>query len=198
MSKDQWDLRYRAEEYIYGVEPNQYLRSFLKGKVPGTILFPAEGEGRNAVYAASLGWEVDAFDQSEAGRDKALKLATSKEVSIHYFLGSLEEWQPSGKLYDCVVLSFVHLPEALRKEVHRKAISVLKPGGFLVLEAFTKKQMPRTSGGPKNLELLFDANEVRAEFHELAEIEFLETQVLLDEGPLHQGIADVVRIIVQK
>jgi len=82
MSKEQWDSRYSEAEYVYGVEPNHYLRNFLEGRPPGKILFPAEGEGRNAVYAALLGWEVEAFDQSEKGREKALRLASRKNVQI--------------------------------------------------------------------------------------------------------------------
>ena len=104
MSQQQWDSRYSAEEYIYGIEPNEYLRHFLDSRKPGRILFPAEGEGRNAVYAASLGWQVDAFDQSETGRQKALKLAAMKGVSINYGLISLEDWQPDSNIYDAVAL----------------------------------------------------------------------------------------------
>jgi hypothetical protein len=194
MSKEQWDSRYIAEEYIYGINPNSYLKEFLDGKPAGRILFPAEGEGRNSVYAASLGWQVDAFDQSVAGRDKAVRLASEKGVSINYQLSSLEEWSSNGIQYDCIALIFVHLPPDLRTEIHQKMISVLKPGGILLLEAFTKNQLPRTSGGPKNLELLFDALELKRDFSELEIIEFKETQVILNEGPLHQGLADVVRV----
>jgi hypothetical protein len=73
--KEQWNERYSASEYIYGTGPNTWLVEKLAGLQPGKILFPAEGEGRNAVHAARLGWNVAAFDQSEAGRKKALKLA---------------------------------------------------------------------------------------------------------------------------
>lgn len=198
MSKEQWNTRYLSGEYIYGTDPNKFLSSFLQAHEPGMILFPAEGEGRNAVYAASLGWKADAFDQSENGREKALQLAAAKGVSIDYSVCSLEDWEPQEAQYDCVVLIFVHLPSGLRRSVHTKAIRALKPGGHIVLEAFTKNQMPRTSGGPKNLELLFDPDDIRNDFDGLEIIEFSETQVILDEGPLHQGLADVVRMIAAK
>jgi 2-polyprenyl-3-methyl-5-hydroxy-6-metoxy-1,4-benzoquinol methylase len=198
MSKEQWNSRYIADEYIYGINPNTYLKEYLDGKPAGRILFPAEGEGRNSVYAASLGWEVDAFDQSEAGREKALKLASEKGVSINYRVSSLEDWSSNGIQYDCIALIFVHLPPDIRTGIHHKLISMLKPGGILLLEAFTKKQLPRTSGGPKNLELLFDAQELKLDFSDIEMISFDETQVILDEGPLHQGLADVVRVIARK
>ena len=77
-----WDTRYGKDEYAYGTEPNQFLKEKLEDLEPGSILFPAEGEGRNAVYAAQLGWKVSAFDISEVGKQKALKLAGQKKVSI--------------------------------------------------------------------------------------------------------------------
>lgn len=198
MSQQQWDTRYSAGEYIYGTEPNNYLKACIEKYKPGRILFPAEGEGRNAVYAATLGWQVEAFDQSEAGRQKALKLAASKGVVVNYPVLSLEDWQPESNSFDCIALIYVHMEPQLRKRVHSKVTDALKPGGRVVLEAFTKSQFPRTSGGPKNLELLFDAAEIKDDFAALEMIEFAEMQVILDEGDLHQGLADVVRLIAVK
>lgn len=198
MSKDQWNERYDVEEYIYGVEPNEYLRSCLQGLKPGTILFPAEGEGRNAVYAAMKGWEVFAFDQSEVGRRKALQLAADNGVSIQYNLSGLDEWNPKEKSYDAIAFIFVHMPAMLRKQVHRKAVEALKPGGELILQAFTPKQLSRSSGGPKNIELLFEPDEVIMDFDGLTILDFRQTETDLLEGRFHQGKADVVQIRARK
>lgn len=198
MSKDQWNARYVSEEYIYGIEPNAYLKEILPKHKPGKILFPAEGEGRNAVFAAGLGWQVEAFDQSEEGRRKAFQLAKEKGVIIQYHLASLEVWEPVPEAFDCVCLVFVHLVPGLRELVHQKVISALKPGGILIFEAFTKNQMPRTSGGPKNFDLLFNPEDIKSDFSIMEIIDFHETQVILDEGPLHQGLADVVRFTAKK
>jgi SAM-dependent methyltransferase len=198
MSKQEWDSRFRTEEYIYGVNPNNFLKKCLLGLKPGRILFPAEGEGRNVVYAAGLGWDTFAFDQSETGRDKALQLAEKNKVTIHYDLYSLEEWEVKAELYDCISLIFVHLPKELRVKVHQSVISALKPGGILIFEAFTKDQMPRTSGGPKNLDLLFDPDDIRKDFEQMEFLNFEVVQVELDEGPLHKGIADVVHFMARK
>ena len=70
-----WDQRYSEQPYAYGTAPNAFVKASLDTQKPGKILFAAEGEGRNAVYAAQQGWEVEAFDLSAAGRDKALALA---------------------------------------------------------------------------------------------------------------------------
>jgi hypothetical protein len=78
--------------------------------------------------------------------------------------------------------------------VHQSAIKALKPGGTLILEAFTINQLPRNSGGPKTVELLFTSDQIRSDFCHLSEIEISETQIILDEGQLHQGLADVIQL----
>lgn len=196
--QNQWDERYARQEYIYGTEPNKFLKEQLTNLKPGKILFPAEGEGRNAVFAASLGWQTDAFDQSIEGQMKALKLAADKKVSINYLIQSLEAWNPEPDQYDCIALIFVHLPDGLRQHVHNSVIKALKPGGTLILEAFTLNQLPRTSGGPKTAELLFSEEHVTSDFKELTFMKLEERQCILDEGPLHQGLADVIQLIAIK
>jgi hypothetical protein len=196
--QNQWDERYASKEYIYGTEPNNFLKEKLSTLKPGCILFPAEGEGRNAVYAATLGWQADAFDQSEEGMKKAILLANQNNVQINYYPESLQDWNPEPDQYDCIALIFVHLPEELRKQVHQSAIKALKPGGTLILEAFTINQLSRSSGGPKIPELLFTNDQLKNDFINTIELEILETQVILDEGSLHHGVADVIRLICHK
>ena len=196
--QNHWDERYSSQEYIYGTEPNGFLKEQLPKLKPGRILFPAEGEGRNAVYAATLGWETDAFDQSVEGQKKAMQLARNKGVSIDYEILALENWNPEPDQYDCIALIFVHLPDGLRQQVHQAAIKSLKPGGTLILHAFTINQLPRTSGGPKTAELLFSKELLEQDFKNIDIIELKETQVMLEEGQLHQGLADVVQLIGRK
>ena len=196
--QNQWNERYARQEYIYGTEPNSFLKEKLALLKPGRILFPAEGEGRNAVYSATLGWETDAFDQSIEGQKKAYQLANHNGVTINYTIQSLDDWEPESNQYDCIALIFVHLPEELRKRVHISAIKALKPGGTLILEAFTMNQLTRNSGGPKNAELLYTADQVKSDFSNLTMVEIAETQVILNEGPLHQGLADVIQLTCHK
>jgi len=196
--QNQWDERYARTEYIYGTEPNTFLKEQLASLRPGKILFPAEGEGRNAVYASSLGWQSDAFDQSTEGQKKAIQLANLKSVSLNYYIQALDRWNPEPGQYDCIALIFVHLPEQLRQQVHHAVIKALKPGGILILEAFTLNQLPRTSGGPKNAELLFSKAMIESDFKELTFTNFSETRTILNEGPLHQGLADVLQLVANK
>jgi hypothetical protein len=198
MSKEHWNARYADKDYIYGTEPNEFLRTVLATLEPGRILFPAEGEGRNAVFTATKGWQVDAFDQSETGRAKALALAEKRGVSITYVISSLEEWEPGSTLYDCIALIFVHMPSKTRTRVHQKLLKALKPGGCLLLQAFSEKQMPYASGGPKDRDLLFDMESLKRDFASLQISVLEEARPVLIEGYLHQGKAEVINLVATK
>lgn len=191
--KDMWDKRYGTEAYAYGKEPNGFFSAQLEKTAPGQMLLPGEGEGRNAVYAALNGWSVDAFDQSIAGQSKALALASEMGVGINYRVCPMEDFQFLENHYDAVGLIFFHADQAGREFLHRKVIEALKPGGSLFLEAFHKDQIKNNTGGPKSLELLFDEAILLSDFAPL-EIQMLEKQqIILNEGPFHQGEASVIR-----
>lgn len=196
--QNQWDERYSGVEYVYGTQPNEFLKQTLKDLIPGKILFPAEGEGRNSVYASIQGWHTEAFDQSVEGQKKALALAKAHNVPLTYIIQALEDWNPVPSSYDCIALIYVHLPLMLRKQVHARAIEALKPGGTLILEAFTPAQLAMGTGGPKSLELLYTKTQMSEDFGSMRTVEIAETNTVLNEGTLHQGIAEVVRVIGRK
>lgn len=192
-----WNERYAANESVYGEKPNPFFKQFIDTHKPGSILLPGEGEGRHAVYAASKGWQVDAFDFSETAMSKALAFADRKKVNIHYSLGNLADFQP-GKQYDAVGLFYLHLPPAQRRRFHASVCQALKPGGFLVMEAFTKAQLQNNSGGPKERDLLYDAPGICRDFPMLHVLFCGEKDLVLDEGPFHQGRASVLQLLGQK
>ncbi len=175
-----WNQRYSTEEYVYGRDPNMFFASSLESMTPGKILLPGEGEGRNAAYAASLGWEVDAFDQSSTGADKARRLALEKDVKIDYLVCELEKFIFKKEHYDAIGLVFFHVPASTRQFLHRQVVEALKPGGMVILEAFHTTQLGRDSGGPQSLELLFN-KEILLEDFEVSELDMLEeTEVILE------------------
>jgi len=195
---DLWQTRYSCDDYIYGVNPNDFLRNQLLNLKPGRILFPAEGEGRNAVFAASLCWKVDAFDFSSEARKKALKLADRNKVTIDYKLASFQEISHEENSFDCIALIYAHQPSDKRALYHQKMLSFLKPGGTIILEAFSKEQLTNNSGGPKNIDLLFSKTELENDFKSLSFYDIKEENLVLDEGLLHFGKASVVRMIGTK
>ncbi|WP_346857548.1 methyltransferase domain-containing protein [uncultured Draconibacterium sp.] len=195
---DFWNERYSTAEFAYGEAPNKFLADELKTRKPGTILFPAEGEGRNAVYAATQGWNVTAFDPSIEGQKKAKLLADKYNTTIEYLLNGYEDIEFSPDSFDCIVLIFAHMPPLKRNSWHRKLTKYLKPGGTLLLEGFSKRQIENESGGPKNIDMLFSKEELESDFKHLAELKITETEYDLNEGPFHQGNASVIRVIGTK
>ena len=150
MSKEMWNSRYAAEEYVYGKDPNAFFKAEIDKLVPGTLLLPAEGEGRNAVYAAGKHWDVHALDQSVEGRKKAFSLALGAGVTIRYDLADLMTVDLPAENFDAIGLIFVHLPSPVRNPFHIRVCEWLKPGGTLILEGFSKEQIRFTSGGPRD------------------------------------------------
>lgn len=196
--KDFWNNRYAQEEYAYGTLPNGYFQAQLDLLQPGKLLLPAEGEGRNAVYAAGTGWVVDAFDYSESGRNKALALARQRNVSIRYDLIEVEHYICEDPSYSAAALIFAHLPPPMRRKLHAEVEKCLIPGGHLILEAFSPKQLPLTSGGPKKVDMLYTAEMLREDFQQLQILDLSEKRVHLTEGPYHTGDAEVVRLLARK
>ncbi|WP_340113204.1 class I SAM-dependent methyltransferase [Maribellus mangrovi] len=195
---DFWNQRYSSIEYAYGEAPNEFVKVQLSKLQPGTILFPAEGEGRNAVYAALQNWKVSAFDSSSEGRKKAFQLAKKYNVNIDYRITTYEEVNFQTESFDCVVLVFAHMPPAKRSEYHQKLWSFLKPGGTLLLEGFHKNQIFRNSGGPKNIDMLFSEAELSNDFSAASELSVSETETELNEGKFHRGTASIIRVIARK
>lgn len=190
-----WDQRYSIEAYAYGEEPNKFITEEMAKLNPGRILFPAEGEGRNAVYAATQGWQVSAFDPSTEGRKKALQLAGKHNVEIDYRIASYDDINYLDDYFDCIVLVFAHMPANKRTAYHQKLAGFLKPGGSLILEGFSKEQLNYSSGGPQNLEMLFSEAEIQNDFSGFSSLVVKKTKILLDEGLYHKGPASVIRAV---
>lgn len=193
-----WDQRYATDDYIYGTEPNDWFVEKLKILKPGKILLPAEGEGRNAAWAAAQGWQVTAFDQSPEAKTKAMRLANDKNVEFNYLVKDIRCFRGEENYFDAIGLIYVHMPSDFRLQVHTELLRMLKPGGCIILEAFSKTQMENTSGGPKNPDLLYDAEELKVDFMPLRMLEFHTIRLHLEEGKLHHGIADVIRLFGRK
>ncbi len=201
--QDFWNERYNREEYVYGEAPNDYFRQQLAALTPGRILMPLEGEGRNAVYAAGLGWQVDAFDMSVEGKRKALLLAEKNNVAINYEVGELSDMQYAAGTYDAVALVFAHFPESRKEAYHHRLNSYVRKGGIVILEAFSKRHLQYNSvnpsaGGPRDEGMLYNEDELRNYFKDFDITELYETDTELREGAFHNGMAAVIRLTARK
>lgn len=193
-----WDERYGQEAFAFGKEPNVFFKQVIDTLKPGKLLVPAAGEGRDAVYAATKGWEVYAFDLSAEGKRKALLLADEFQVQIHYEVADAIEYIMKAGEFDLIALIYFHLPMHLRKIFHGSLAFHLTTNGRVVLEAFNPKQLQNTSGGPKDVSMLM-TNEMLAEDFALLHIEQNDTHTIeLNEGLYHVGKADVLRLIARR
>lgn len=198
-----WDERYSNTVYAFGEKPNEYFREQLEKLQPGSILFAAEGEGRNAVYAAKLGWTVSAFDISTEGRKKAVQLAEKNQVSLNYKVGQLPDLDYTEGQFDAIALIYAHFPASIKSAYHKLLSSYLRKGGTVIFEAFGKKHLPYREknpkvGGPRDLESLFSIEELLTDFTDYEIIELVEKEVELNEGLYHSGTGSVVRFVGTK
>lgn len=200
---EMWNQRFGDEAYAYGEAPNEFLKEKLAHLEAGRILFAAEGEGRNAVYAATKGWQVSAFDISVEGQKKALTLASRHGVELDYKIGSLASLGFTTGQFDALVLIFAHFPAEIKSSMHAALDKLLRPGGTLILEAFSKNHLAYQArnpsvGGPKDIAQLYSLDEIEADFRNYLHRVLEEKEVELNEGKFHKGTASVIRFVGRK
>lgn len=193
-----WDERYKTQEYVYGVEPNEFLAENVDFLNKGKILCLGEGEGRNAVYLARLGYQVTAVDISSVAAEKALRLAQAQGVSFNYIQSDLQDFQLGEAQWDGIISIFCHLPPEIRYSLHRRVITALKPAGVLLLEAYTAKQLQLGTGGPPTVDMMMSKSGLETEFEGLQfnYLEELKRDVI--EGRFHNGVGAVVQLRAEK
>ena len=195
---DFWNDRYNKKDYLYGLQPNVFFKSQIVKYKPGNLFMPGDGEGRNSVYAASLGWKVDAVDFSSVAIEKARKLSGSFNLQINYEIEDLNEYFPKKNFYDAASLIFVHLTPVVRKNLHAKLIDCLKLKGVIIIEVYEKKQIGKNSGGPQSAEMLYSIDELQNDFSNLQILYLKEVLIDLNESEKHSGVANVIRFVGMK
>ena len=164
---------------------------------------PADGEGRNGVFAATLGWKVTAFDLSIEGRAKALQLAGENNVALKYIVGDFEQLTFQPETYDAIGLIYAHFPAEQKSDFHKKLTTYLKPGGIVIFEAFSKAHLVLNTrnpsvGGPKDIASLFSKEEIQNDFEGYDIWMLEEEEVALNEGKYHIGMGSVIRFVGRK
>jgi len=193
-----WDERFNTAEYIYGTEPNDFLVAVAAHIPAGKVLCLADGEGRNGVYLATLGYEVTAVDQSAVGLEKARKLAQSKSVKLTTIQANLADFEIEADTWDGIVSIYCHLPSHLRKSLYPQVVQGLKLNGVFVLEGFSPQQLQYDTGGPKDLDLLPDLVTLQQELNPLSWEVSQALERELQEGRYHNGQAAVIQILGRK
>ena len=197
--KAMWDERYSHPDPVYGEAPNEYLQSQLFRLRPGARIFmPADGYGRNGIWLAKQGFDVHTVDLSPVGVERARKAAATAGVAMKIEAADLAAWNWPTDEFDAVAAIFFHMPSNVRAQVHPSMLRALKPGGIAILQAFSPVQLQFTSGGPKQVDLLYTAALLRDDFAG-AEIVLLEEKVTqLNEGHMHSGPGAVVQAVFRR
>ena len=192
-----WNERYASGEYLYGTDPNSFLLEH-SALLTGPVLSLSEGEGRNAVFLAVRGLKVHGVDNSEVGLEKAKALAKSKGVEIQTEVADLANFEPKKNFYGSVISISAHLPSAIRNRLYPLVEQCLKPGGIILLEAYSEYQLARNTGGPKDADMLMTVAKLEREFPNCAPIFVRELERDVSEGEGHTGLASVVQFIACK
>jgi protein-L-isoaspartate O-methyltransferase len=192
-----WDDRFDAAEYVYGAEPNAFVRAAADAWLSEAqdILALGAGEGRNAVFLAQQGHAVTAIDYAVEGLRKARRLANEAGVSVDTIQADVRDWTPE-RTWDAVVVTFLHLPPAQRPPLYDRIQECLVPSGCLVAEWFRPEQRTEgyTSGGPPDPEMMGTTDELREHFA-AAGIERIDAnEPVLKEG-MHEGPAATIRFV---
>jgi SAM-dependent methyltransferase len=194
-----WDACFETDDYMYGLEPNRFLKAQDRLFKPGrSALAVADGEGRNGVWLAEQGLDVVSLDVSRAGLAKARALAEKRGVRLRTVHADLLTWSWPVGAFDHLVVIFIHFEPSARASIHAAFQRALRPGGHLIYVAFAPGQLENLSGGPERGELLLTSAELRKDFAEMTVLQLEEGDEYLNEGPLHQGLARTVRMVAKK
>jgi SAM-dependent methyltransferase len=198
--RETWDARFDRDDYIFGTAPNAFLAAQRARLAPGQrALAVADGEGRNSVWLAQQGLVATAFDIAPRGVAKARALAARAAVTVDLHVAAVEQWDWTPAAYDVVVAIFVQFAAPpVRERMFAGMLATLRPGGLLLLQGYTPRQLDYRTGGPPNADHLYTRQLLRAAFaaHEIVELR--EHDEVLSEGTQHAGLSALIDCVVRR
>jgi SAM-dependent methyltransferase len=158
MQREDWDARYAASDLVWGIEPNRFVaEAFAERPAFGHALDLACGEGRNAIWLASLGWSVTAVDFSGVALERARSLAERAGVVVDWVLADVAGWRPEPGAFDLVLISYLQVPPGdLRAVVGHAASALRAGGGELFMIGHAVRNLEEGVGGPRDVRVLWD------------------------------------------
>lgn len=195
-----WNQRFGAAGYIFGTAPNAFLAANAHRLQAGQrLLCVADGEGRNSVWLAARGLEVTAFDISPVGVEKARRLAAERRVQVRYDVASVYDWPWPESGFDVLAAIFVQFADpGMRSFMFERMVRALVPGGLLLLEGYTPKQLEYRTGGPPHVENLYTEEMLREAFAALDLLELRQYEAQLAEGTQHAGRSALIDLVARK
>lgn len=200
MSREMWDGHYASPDYIFGTEPNVFLASQKHLLVPGQrALAVADGEGRNGVWLAQQGLEVVSVDFSAPAVEKAKKLAAERGVTLEFHVADVMEWDWPGEAFDIVAAIFIQFASPPQREVlFRRIKQALRPGGHLILQGYTPRQLQYGTGGPPCAENMYTQALLREAFADMDILHLREHDDFIAEGTKHYGMSALIDMVARK
>ena len=195
-----WNERFATADYLFGEQPNEYLRASVGHLTPGgRVLCVADGEGRNSVWLARQGFAVEAFDIAAQGVAKARTLAARHGVTVRFDVAAADDWRWPADAYDAVAAIFVQFADPpMRARLFERVVRSLRPRGVLVLQGYTPRQLDYRTGGPPNVSHLYTGAMLRDAFGALEMVELREYEAELAEGSAHSGRSALVGMVARK
>jgi len=197
---DRWEERFRPAGYVFGKEPNAFLKSQAH-RLPaaGTALSVADGEGRNGVWLAEQGLDVLAIDFSSAALSKARALAEERGVRLRTEMADVTTWHWPAGAFDVVAAIFVQVVFPAERTVFFTNLKqALKPGGLLLLQGYRPEQLNYRTGGPPEAERMYTRSLLQQGFGDMAELEIYEHDSVLNEGTAHVGMSALIDLVAKK
>ena len=195
-----WNSRYDRDDYIFGTEPNHYLlkyKAYFKAGM--SALAVADGEGRNSVWLAKQGLITSAFDISSVGVEKARQLARAENVEVNFSVADCQSWDWDAQKFDIIAAIFIQFADpVMRKKLFSQMIGALNPGGIIILQGYTPKQLEYKTGGPGLIDHLYTEDLLRKEFSDLEFINLSVYDAELKEGSQHAGMSALIGMVAKK
>ncbi len=196
MDAEAWNERYRATELVWSAGPNQFVESELADLPPGRAVDLAAGEGRNAIWLASRGWDVTAVDFAQAALDKGRQLAG--DLPVDWVCADATAWSADAS-YDLCVVAYLQLSAGERRSAVRNGFAALRRGGTFLLVAHDSTNLVEGTGGPSDPAVLMTADDVLAdlggEAFEVRRAERVGRQVEQPDGGTRTAYDALVRVV---
>ncbi len=197
---DRWQTRFSAPEYVFGTEPNAFLRAHAHLLRKGEkALSVADGEGRNGVFLAEQGLDVLSIDFSPAAQEKARALARQRRVTLRVERADVINWDWPQQAFDVVVAIFIQFaPPTERAKIFAGIKRALKPGGLLLMEGYGPKQLEYKTGGPSELNQLYTRELLEEAFGDFSSLDIREYETVIHEGSRHGGMSALIDLVGRK
>lgn len=198
--REVWDERYAVDHFVFGEEPNAFLKSCAGYLRPVMrVLALADGKGRNGVWLAQQGLDVLSTDISARAQEKARRLATERGVSVDFELVDLASWSWPEQQFDLVVAIFIQFADpALREAIFAGIKRTLKPGGLLLLEGYRPEQVGYGTGGPPTAENMYTLSLLGEAFAGFEIISLVAYDAEIEEGVGHRGKSALIDLVARK